>query len=265
VLSATGATINGNWEVKLQQPEVNDNPSPSPMASACVTLEKWQQVLKDPVAIPVDLSQRILVNRGALVPQPSLFITNLDGSGEQGLVFGNGSLSENGSTLVYSDNAGNIKVRDVATGNETVLTHDQDDNNPIFSPDGSQIAFTRRGDDQQIFVMNADGSEVKLVVPGGNYPQAWGWTPDGGQILFWTKASERSSLIQLADPLSGENTPLLRLTPHHRSLQFRQMESGLHILIAYLAACLTVCSWLSLMALTNGCLFSWITGRWSAE
>ena len=45
------------------------------------------------------------------------------------------------------------------------LTSDRVDHSPVWSPDGTQIAFVAGyGEDQQIRVMNADGSDRKSVV-----------------------------------------------------------------------------------------------------
>lgn len=210
VFSANGAEINGVWSVTWQPPDIGASSSSSPTASIqpCVTLEKWQQTLNGDATIPEELSQSVLINRGALAPEPSLFLTNLDGSEEQGLAFGYGSISANGSTLVYADRFGNILRHDIATGNEKILTQGMNDSNPLISPDGQEIAFTRRGDDQQIFSMNIDGSNSRTIVTGLVSPEVWQWAPDGDQILFWTKTGEESSLIQLVNPETGEISEL---------------------------------------------------------
>ena len=64
-----------------------------------------------------------------------------------------------------------------------------------FSPDGSQIAFTAQyGGDEQVYVMPAGGGAPKQLTfypaPGpladrwGFDNQVYGWTPDGGAVLF---------------------------------------------------------------------------------
>jgi TolB protein len=54
---------------------------------------------------------------------------------------------------------------------------------PIWSPDGKQVAFTRYRDPRGVWVINADGSGERLVFA---WDQArWpSWSPDGSQILF---------------------------------------------------------------------------------
>lgn len=68
------------------------------------------------------------------------------------------------------------------------------DNNPIFSPDGQWIAFTRQeGGNSDIFIIPATGGTPKRLTyhPAGN--EAVGWTPDSKGILF---RSSRSSIAE---------------------------------------------------------------------
>ncbi len=54
---------------------------------------------------------------------------------------------------------------------------------PAWSPDGKQIAFTRWTNKQGVYVVNADGSNERLVfeVNGAKSPT---WSPDGTKIAF---------------------------------------------------------------------------------
>jgi Tol biopolymer transport system component len=60
-----------------------------------------------------------------------------------------------------------------------------DEREPVFSPDGRRIAYTRvtRGQwPPQIYVMDADGRHARqLTVNGGTHPS---WSPDGHQLVF---------------------------------------------------------------------------------
>src|SRR5262249_37535005 len=61
------------------------------------------------------------------------------------------------------------------------------DTQPVWSPDGSRIAFTSTRDgSRQIYVMNADGSNQHRLTTGSanNYDPAW--SPDGSQIAYVT-------------------------------------------------------------------------------
>jgi len=57
---------------------------------------------------------------------------------------------------------------------------------PRWSPDGKQVAFlsNRDGDDEQIYLMRADGGEGRAVTKGKRSVQNFEWSPNGRQIAF---------------------------------------------------------------------------------
>ena len=62
---------------------------------------------------------------------------------------------------------------------------------PVFSPDGSMIAFTGEYDgNTDVYVMPATGGVPRRLTYHPGTDQAIGWTPDGKQVLF---ASSRNS------------------------------------------------------------------------
>jgi Tol biopolymer transport system component len=64
----------------------------------------------------------------------------------------------------------------------TQLTFDGQNGLADWSPDGTRLAFMAiRGDDHFIGVMNADGSDVRLIAEGGVAPD---WAPDGTTLAF---------------------------------------------------------------------------------
>jgi TolB protein len=59
------------------------------------------------------------------------------------------------------------------------------DTNPSWSADGRQIAFTSsRSGSPQIYVMNADGGNVRRLTLEGRYNEGADWSPDGRRIVF---------------------------------------------------------------------------------
>ncbi len=76
---------------------------------------------------------------------------------------------------------------------------------PIFSPDGSQIAFTGVEDENaDVYVVPAAGGEPRRLTyhPGGDVPV--GWTPDGKKVLFRsTRATTRDLPHLFTVPLAG--------------------------------------------------------------
>jgi TolB protein len=75
---------------------------------------------------------------------------------------------------------------DLASRQVTQLTHDRANHaSPVWSPDGTQIAFVTMQDGQnEIYVMKADGSDIRRLThrPGDDYAPLW--LPDGQQLIF---------------------------------------------------------------------------------
>jgi len=89
----------------------------------------------------------------------------------------------------YSDRDGNAEIYVMnADGSEqkNLSYNPAIDLVPVWSPDGTKIAFTRN---LEIYVMNADGSEQKnLTNNPGYHDQYPSWSPNGKRIAF---ASDR--------------------------------------------------------------------------
>lgn len=93
------------------------------------------------------------------------------------------SANPNGKQKIYTI--------DLATGAISTLTRDGDwnDENPRWSPDGARILFkSNRGGSYNLFVMNADGSNVVRLTSHGANDHDASWLPDGQSVVF---ASER--------------------------------------------------------------------------
>jgi hypothetical protein len=91
----------------------------------------------------------------------------------------------------------NIFSMNADTKQDTQLTHESNSNfanNPVFSPDGSLIAYTHHVAHQgnewggaELHVMQADGSADKTLVPAkekGERAETPTWTPDGKALYF---------------------------------------------------------------------------------
>jgi tricorn protease len=70
--------------------------------------------------------------------------------------------------------------------------------NPVFSPDGSSIAFTGEYDGNvDVFVLPAEGGEPRRLTWHPSPDTALGWTPDGKEILFTSGRTAYSRFNEL--------------------------------------------------------------------
>jgi eukaryotic-like serine/threonine-protein kinase len=98
------------------------------------------------------------------------------------------SLAPDGRSFVYASNQnGNFDlfVQRVGGKNATPLTPNthSDEIAPAFSPNGERIAFRSTREPAGVYVMEASGENVRLVVPGCHHPS---WSPDGSEIVCST-------------------------------------------------------------------------------
>jgi Tol biopolymer transport system component len=86
----------------------------------------------------------------------------------------------------------------VATGESVSLTPGISSADPSFSNDGTQIAFTSwRDGNPEIYVMRADGSNVRRVTSHpafDNYPV---FSPDGTQVAFQSNREDEHVEVYL--------------------------------------------------------------------
>ena len=142
---------------------------------------------------------------------------------------------------------GDIWVLDVAASATTptqpvthaVLLRTGDERYPSYSPDGTQIAF--RGDldlaeptgDEELYVMNADGTGVRQLTSNADFDSAPSWSPDGRRILFerapagtftpGTEAQEKDVYVMNADgsdPRRLTDNPARDESPDWQALPF---------------------------------------------
>jgi len=119
-----------------------------------------------------------------------------------------------GRIVFQSDLDGNNDIYLLTAAGLQRLTNDPaSDEFPRWSPDGRSIAFSsNRGGTYQIYVMDADGQNVRRVTSGETDAVEEGWYPDGKRIAFTTQRKKtfgRSYRLQTTDLSSGKTTPLL--------------------------------------------------------
>ena len=161
----------------------------------------------------------------------SIWLMKADGSGPKPLSTG-GWLhvgvprwSPDGDQIAVAGDRGDgtqIYLVDVATGDLTKITDEPDPTDvggayqPDWSPDGRRILHTRvRYDDDQkrssqLFVMNSDGTDVRLIASGATTDSEPRWSPDGRKVAFVTGRDGATEIYVM----NIDGTNLTRVTDH---------------------------------------------------
>ncbi|PYE20844.1 TolB protein [Williamsia limnetica] len=118
-----------------------------------------------------------------------VFVADVDGSGLRQITPTLGddtdmryanfpALSPSGEQLAYTRGGTVIELVDLKSGKSKTIR--DGGYQPVFSPDGSVIAFTSNG---SIHVMNSDGSDVRVIAQndGASEPA---FSPDGSRVIF---------------------------------------------------------------------------------
>ncbi|MBA3744560.1 hypothetical protein [Sporichthya sp.] len=127
------------------------------------------------------------------------------------------SFSPDGTRIVFSSASraddvggnGDVYVMDAIDGGHltNLSSSAGGDRNPSFSPDGAKIVFSsgRSGDDD-VFTMNADGSNPVAVSPRPGTDHSPRFSPDGSRIVFegWGQTNTGNRLYTMAADGSGQ-------------------------------------------------------------
>ncbi|HEU4387120.1 MAG TPA: DPP IV N-terminal domain-containing protein, partial [Blastocatellia bacterium] len=109
-----------------------------------------------------------------------------------------GRLTSNQTRIVFAY-AGDLWSVDRAGGTaKRLTTNPAEESFPVFSPDGSRLAFSRQvGGNWDVYVMPADGGEEKRVTFHPQSDYAMTWTPDGKSIVFWSNRGPVGQLYRI--------------------------------------------------------------------
>src|SRR5262249_7447391 len=100
--------------------------------------------------------------------------------------------SPDGSTIVVSTIGGFALAHVAGSGVTTVERSTVEVFDPVWSPDGERIAFWAYASDEgaeidtgaDIYVVNADGSDLTQLPSTNISDMSPEWSPDGSQLLF---------------------------------------------------------------------------------
>jgi hypothetical protein len=211
---------NGPWQAQWTPSAASPQAIPTHPA-ACLNAPSWKEALKQNSKLPAGVSGRLLNYAPAddSSKEWTISLSNLDGSGKQVVPDArDGSLSPDGSKLAYSsDNA--IYVTDLTSNQTTRLPGTSEgDINPLWSPDGSQIVFMRGMGIYDLFIVNADGSNLRRLTNGGLQEWPLSWMSDGQHLLYSVPGRENEYTNYQVNVSTGEsqifsNENILSISP----------------------------------------------------
>jgi hypothetical protein len=171
--------ISGPWQVTWNPPVVEGS-TPISEPGACLTLEKWNQLVDRSDPLPVGMGGKVIttVNEGGL--QPAIYLGGLDGADTQKIETGGWpSLSPDGTHLAYSI-ADGLHFLDLSSRQDFALG--MDGHNLIWSPDSTRILFSTTFN---LYLVDVDGSRLQKIDTGSaQIVSSVGWLPDNDTLVY---------------------------------------------------------------------------------
>jgi hypothetical protein len=209
-IESISVELQGPWKASWTPPANAEQIRATPQPVACLTRESWPQALQAHVSLPTEISGTLALFD--VVPPSYNYqasVVKLDGSILRSIGFGSApSLSPDVTRVVYmgpsvGGPADGLYIMDLVSGNATRLPNTRSgDMNPLWSPDGSKIAFTRGPSSgltgapgpYHLVVVNSDGSDLRQLTDGSDANYAMTWMPDGKSLIYNSDSGNGSSL-----------------------------------------------------------------------
>jgi len=244
-LTALSVKVEGPWITTIDLPAFTDGGIPTQTPQACFTQSSWQTALgRESSTLPEGLSGT-LTFMDPLEPEFLYHVLTADLNGtnqiDRGLGY-DGSMSPDKRTLIYSSSDG-LKLLDLATGQiNSVPGTTKRDEGAIWSPDGSMIAFTRGPasgligglGSYSLMLIDADGSNQRVLLENADANIAQAWLPDGKSILYIVKGPEGATVnkidittgsVERVTDLNYRNTNVV-VSPDGKRLAYVEMLPG---------------------------------------
>jgi Tol biopolymer transport system component len=156
----------------------------------------------------------------------------------------NPELSPDGRRLLFerlTPETGNrdVWVRELDRGVESRLSFDAkvDESDPVWSPDGRRIVWSKRADTQTFMELPAEGGDARTLFDwGGATTWPYSWSPDGRYLLYgaWSVANQPDLMVravaQGSEPQTFLATPFTELggqfSPDGRCVVYSSDETG---------------------------------------